>query len=148
MKAPQKVSLSILSYLCSTHARDLGTYEEINGIRTYVATPKTDYPKDKAVLYLTDVFGHELLNNRARYPFHPLSLFNLLISAISSSPTTLPAMDSKSMSQSSSRVIPSPEVLSTPCVRVIPCRPHSHARSVRTLGVKFRSHEMAPKSHP
>jgi len=42
----------------------LGTYEEINGIKTYVATPKTNYPKDKAVLYLPDVFGLELLNNR------------------------------------------------------------------------------------
>ncbi|KAH9174738.1 chlorocatechol-degradation protein [Lactarius sanguifluus] len=41
-----------------------GTYEEINGIKTYVATPKTDYPKDKAILYLTDVFGLELNNNR------------------------------------------------------------------------------------
>jgi len=41
-----------------------GTYEEINGIKTYVATPKTDYPKDKAVLYVTDVFGLELPNNR------------------------------------------------------------------------------------
>ncbi|KAI9444223.1 alpha/beta-hydrolase [Lactarius indigo] len=40
-----------------------GTYEEINGIKTYVATPKTDYPKDKAILYLTDVFGLELNNN-------------------------------------------------------------------------------------
>ncbi|KAH9983902.1 alpha/beta-hydrolase [Russula compacta] len=40
-----------------------GTYEEINGIKTYVATPKTDYPKDKAIIYLSDVFGHELPNN-------------------------------------------------------------------------------------
>ncbi|KAF8262489.1 dienelactone hydrolase endo-1,3,1,4-beta-D-glucanase [Lactarius quietus] len=41
-----------------------GTYEVINGIKTYVATPKTDFPKDKAILYLTDVFGLELNNNR------------------------------------------------------------------------------------
>jgi len=40
-----------------------GTYEEINGIKTYVATPKVDYPKDKAVIYLPDVFGLELPNN-------------------------------------------------------------------------------------
>ncbi|KAI9510165.1 alpha/beta-hydrolase [Russula earlei] len=40
-----------------------GTYEVINGIKTYVATPKTDYPKDRAILYLTDVFGLELPNN-------------------------------------------------------------------------------------
>jgi hypothetical protein len=43
-----------------------GTYEEINGIRTYVATPKTDCPKDKAILFLTDVYGLELNNNLAR----------------------------------------------------------------------------------
>ncbi|KAF8480350.1 alpha/beta-hydrolase [Russula ochroleuca] len=41
-----------------------GTYEEINGIKTYVATPTVDYPKEKAVIYLTDVFGLELPNNR------------------------------------------------------------------------------------
>jgi len=41
-----------------------GTYEEIKGIKTYVATPKTDFPKDKAILYLTDVLGLELNNNR------------------------------------------------------------------------------------
>jgi len=40
-----------------------GTFEEINGIKTYVATPKCDYPKDKAVIYITDIFGHELNNN-------------------------------------------------------------------------------------
>ncbi|KAH9057909.1 dienelactone hydrolase [Lactarius deliciosus] len=40
-----------------------GTYEEINGIKTYVATPKTDYPKDKAIIFLTDAFGLELDNN-------------------------------------------------------------------------------------
>ncbi|KAI0252938.1 Alpha/Beta hydrolase protein [Lactifluus subvellereus] len=45
-----------------------GTYEEINGIRTYVATPQTDYPKDKAIIYLTDVFGLELPNNLACHP--------------------------------------------------------------------------------
>jgi len=40
-----------------------GNYEEFNGIKTYVAKPKTDFPKDKAVLFLTDVFGLELPNN-------------------------------------------------------------------------------------
>ncbi|KAI0031332.1 alpha/beta-hydrolase [Vararia minispora EC-137] len=40
-----------------------GTYEEIGGIKTYVAKPKGDYPKDKAILFLTDIFGLELPNN-------------------------------------------------------------------------------------
>lgn len=58
------LSLNIIS---GTRNHDLsvnqGTYEQINGIKTYVATPKTDYPKDKVILYLTDVFGLELNNN-------------------------------------------------------------------------------------
>ncbi|KAH8116319.1 alpha/beta-hydrolase [Phellopilus nigrolimitatus] len=41
-----------------------GKIEEINGVKTYVALPSSDYPKDKAVLLLTDVFGLELVNNR------------------------------------------------------------------------------------
>ncbi|THH18711.1 hypothetical protein EW146_g2328 [Bondarzewia mesenterica] len=41
-----------------------GTFETINGIKTYVAKPTVDYPKDKALLFLPDVFGFELENNR------------------------------------------------------------------------------------
>jgi len=41
-----------------------GAFEEINGIKTYVVTPKVDYPKDKVVLYLTDILGLEFPNNR------------------------------------------------------------------------------------
>ncbi|EIM81993.1 chlorocatechol-degradation protein [Stereum hirsutum FP-91666 SS1] len=41
-----------------------GTIETIGGVRTYIATPSQDFPKDKAVLILTDVFGLELNNNR------------------------------------------------------------------------------------
>ncbi|KAH9057910.1 alpha/beta-hydrolase [Lactarius deliciosus] len=52
---------------CTSGVRHEGTaegiYEEINGIKTYVATPKIDYPKDKAILFLTDIFGLELNNN-------------------------------------------------------------------------------------
>jgi hypothetical protein len=29
-----------------------------------VATPGADYPKDKAILFLTDVFGVALVNNK------------------------------------------------------------------------------------
>ncbi|KAH0836456.1 alpha/beta-hydrolase [Lanmaoa asiatica] len=31
---------------------------------TYVATPTIDYPKDKAILFLPDVFGIELINSQ------------------------------------------------------------------------------------
>lgn len=44
----------------------VGTIETIGGVRTYIATPSQDFPKDKAVLILTDVFGLELNNNRVR----------------------------------------------------------------------------------
>lgn len=33
-------------------------------MKCYVATPQGDYPKDKVILFLTDVFGIELVNNR------------------------------------------------------------------------------------
>ncbi|KAJ3489189.1 hypothetical protein NLI96_g2310 [Meripilus lineatus] len=41
-----------------------GKFEEVGGIRTYVATPTVDYPKDKVLLYLTDIFGPDLLNHQ------------------------------------------------------------------------------------
>ncbi|KZV70953.1 alpha/beta-hydrolase [Peniophora sp. CONT] len=41
-----------------------GTYSEIAGVKCYVATPSDEYDKTKVVLYLTDAFGIELLNNR------------------------------------------------------------------------------------
>ncbi|CCM02578.1 uncharacterized protein FIBRA_04681 [Fibroporia radiculosa] len=41
-----------------------GKIEQINGVECYVATPKGEYPKDKVVLFLTDVFGLALVNNK------------------------------------------------------------------------------------
>jgi len=41
-----------------------GKWEEINGVNCYIATPTTDYPKDKVLLFLTDVFGPQLINNQ------------------------------------------------------------------------------------
>ncbi|KAL5537020.1 hypothetical protein ACEPAF_843 [Sanghuangporus sanghuang] len=43
-----------------------GKIEGINGVQTYVAFPPTgkEYDKTKAILYLTDVFGIQLANNR------------------------------------------------------------------------------------
>ncbi|TFY74576.1 hypothetical protein EWM64_g9436 [Hericium alpestre] len=40
-----------------------GKFETIGGVKTYIALPTTDYPKDKAILFLTDVFGLDLPNN-------------------------------------------------------------------------------------
>jgi len=39
-----------------------GKLETIGGVPCYVATPTVDYPKDKVVLFLPDVFGIELIN--------------------------------------------------------------------------------------
>ncbi|KAJ7276925.1 Alpha/Beta hydrolase protein [Mycena rebaudengoi] len=40
-----------------------GKHEKIGGIDTYIATPVIPYPKDKVVIFLTDVFGLALQNN-------------------------------------------------------------------------------------
>ncbi|KAF9459319.1 dienelactone hydrolase endo-1,3,1,4-beta-D-glucanase [Collybia nuda] len=39
-----------------------GKWEKIGGVNCYVATPTMDYPKDKVVLYLADIFGPQLIN--------------------------------------------------------------------------------------
>ncbi|KAG1898557.1 dienelactone hydrolase [Suillus fuscotomentosus] len=39
-----------------------GTLEIIDGVSCYVATPTVDYPKDKVILFLPDVFGIESNN--------------------------------------------------------------------------------------
>lgn len=41
-----------------------GTIEKIEGVEVYVATPTKDYPKDKAILLLTDIFGISLINSK------------------------------------------------------------------------------------
>ncbi|KAG8215081.1 hypothetical protein J3R82DRAFT_8502 [Butyriboletus roseoflavus] len=41
-----------------------GKFETVGGVRTYVATPTVDYPKDKVILYLPDVFGVDLTNSQ------------------------------------------------------------------------------------
>ncbi|KAJ7173461.1 Alpha/Beta hydrolase protein [Mycena filopes] len=41
-----------------------GNIEIIGGIESYVATPTGDYPKDKVVLYISDVFGLHLPNHQ------------------------------------------------------------------------------------
>lgn len=43
-----------------------GTFETFDGIKTYIATPTSDYPKDKAIFFISDVFGHALNNNFVR----------------------------------------------------------------------------------
>ncbi|EGN92088.1 hypothetical protein SERLA73DRAFT_191614 [Serpula lacrymans var. lacrymans S7.3] len=40
-----------------------GKFETIGGVKCYVGTPTVDYPKDKVVLFLFDVFGIDLPNS-------------------------------------------------------------------------------------
>ncbi|KAK7044882.1 dienelactone hydrolase endo-1,3,1,4-beta-D-glucanase [Favolaschia claudopus] len=40
-----------------------GDVVRMSGVSCYIATPTFDYPKDKVVIYLTDVFGLALKNN-------------------------------------------------------------------------------------
>jgi dienelactone hydrolase len=39
-----------------------GKWESIGGVNSYVATPAGEYPKNKAILFLPDVFGPQLPN--------------------------------------------------------------------------------------
>ncbi|EJD49375.1 alpha/beta-hydrolase [Auricularia subglabra TFB-10046 SS5] len=41
-----------------------GKIENIGGVDTYVALPEGDYPKDKALLFLPNVFGYKFPNNQ------------------------------------------------------------------------------------
>ncbi|KIY66778.1 alpha/beta-hydrolase [Cylindrobasidium torrendii FP15055 ss-10] len=64
-------NLSATMSLCSkcvsgvTHeGTPTGTLETIGGIQCYVATPEGDYPKDKVILFLCDIFGIPLVNSK------------------------------------------------------------------------------------
>ncbi|KAJ7362833.1 Alpha/Beta hydrolase protein [Mycena albidolilacea] len=41
-----------------------GKFETIGGVECYVATPTVDYPMDKVLLYITDVFGFAFVNHQ------------------------------------------------------------------------------------
>ena len=43
-----------------------GEWKKIGGVDTYVATPSGDYPKNKVILFLPDVFGPQLINAKVR----------------------------------------------------------------------------------
>lgn|SRR6266850_3345929 len=85
-----------------------GTRSTVTASR-HTSLPKTDHLKDKAVLYLTDVFGLQLLRlkNRARHPLPHLSFkpCSSITGSLSSLQTTLLATASRSMN--SSKAIPS-----------------------------------------
>jgi len=43
---------------------DVGEVEVIGGVKCYVGTPSGECPKEKAILFLTDVFGIQLINSQ------------------------------------------------------------------------------------
>jgi hypothetical protein len=45
----------------------------VNGVDVYIAKPTVEYPKDKAVLFLPDVFGKELTNAQVASIIYPSS---------------------------------------------------------------------------
>lgn len=44
----------------------IGKTGKVGGVNSYVATPTGDYPKDTAVLFLSDIFGYTMSNSQVR----------------------------------------------------------------------------------
>lgn len=59
-------------------SRNLGKYEQIGGFKCYVGTPTGDYPKNKVILFLTDVFGLALQNNLVRDTLSIVGLYSVM----------------------------------------------------------------------
>ena len=57
-----------VSHLAKFDKWHAGKFEEVGGVRCYVATPTVDYPKDKVLLFPTDIFGINFVNNQASPP--------------------------------------------------------------------------------
>jgi len=70
-----------------------GKFEEIGGIKSYIATPSTDYPKDKVVLFLTDAFGPEFSNNQLLADDYARNGFKVVVPAIFEEPCPPNALD-------------------------------------------------------
>jgi hypothetical protein len=69
----------------------IGKWEKIGGVDSYVATPTGEYPQNKAILFLPDVFGGQLPNAQVR-PSISLArtcFLTQIFHRFSSSPTTL-----------------------------------------------------------
>jgi len=49
---------------CRHEGEPEGKIEKIGGYECYVGTPSGEYPKDKVVLFLSDIFGLALVNNK------------------------------------------------------------------------------------
>ena len=70
-RAPQKVHYTETGPTCKKRSLTscvtiLGKWEKIGGVDSYVATPTGEYPQNKAILFLADAFGPQLINNQVR----------------------------------------------------------------------------------
>ncbi|KAJ7443820.1 chlorocatechol-degradation protein [Mycena latifolia] len=64
LRLPRTMTRSYYSFKGVTHAgTPQGKTEKLGGVECYIATPTADYPKDRVVLFLTNVFGLALNNN-------------------------------------------------------------------------------------
>ena len=61
-KGPVAVTFELLNTPILTSLPSAGKWEKLGGVDCYVAAPTIDYPKDKAVLFMADIFGAQLVN--------------------------------------------------------------------------------------
>jgi hypothetical protein len=59
----------------------------MSGVECYLGTPTVVYPKDKVLLYITDVFGYSFVNCKVRPP-NNLNDINVLTDVNSLYPPT------------------------------------------------------------
>lgn len=108
-----------------------GKIEQIGGVESYVAIPTGDYPKDKVILFLSDVFGIPLINNKASLV--PLSHTDPISQKerCSFSPMTSRATATARSSQTSSRATRSPRTRSRAPTSIVKA---GSADTARTAG--------------
>ncbi|KAI0698376.1 alpha/beta-hydrolase [Cytidiella melzeri] len=70
-----------------------GKWEEFDGIKAYVATPTVDYPKDKVLLYIPDVFGVQLPNHQLLADDYARNGFKVVVPDIFDEPCPPDALD-------------------------------------------------------
>jgi len=71
-----------------------GKDETINGVACYVATPTVDYPKDKALFFLSDALGIDFINNKLLVDDFALNGFKVIAPYIfEGDPVPLSALD-------------------------------------------------------
>lgn len=74
-----------------------GKFEQIGGVECYVATPTADYPSNKVLLYLMDIFGIHLPNHQLLADDYARNGFKVVIPDIlNGDPAPVDALDAGS----------------------------------------------------